>query len=49
MVIVDKIIKVTCFIHIKSTYKDVNIAYISMKEIFRLRGVLKVIVLKIKT
>ena len=44
MVIVDKLSKATHFIPVKSTYKAVNIAYIFMKEIFRLHGVSKVIV-----
>ena len=44
MVIVDKISKDAHFIPVKSTYKVVNIAYIFMKDIFRLHGVPKVIV-----
>ena len=44
MVIVNKLSKVSHFIPIKYTYKDVNIADIFMKEIFKLHGVLKVIV-----
>ena len=44
MVIVDKLSKANHFILVKSTYKDVNIAYIFMKDIFRLHGVLEVIV-----
>ena len=43
MVIVDKLSKVAHFIPIKYTYKDVNIAYIFMKQIFRLHGVVEVI------
>ena len=44
MVVVDKLSKAAHFIPIKSTYKVVNIAYIFMKEIFKLHGVPKVIV-----
>ena len=44
MVVVEKLSKVTHFIPVKSTYKVVNIAYIFMKEIFRLHGVPKVII-----
>ena len=44
MVVVDKLGKVAHFIHVKSTYKDVNIADIFMKEKFRLNSVPKVIV-----
>ena len=44
MVVVEKLSKAAHFIPVKSTYKAVNIAYIFMKEIFRLHGVQKVIV-----
>ena len=44
MVVVDKLSKDSNFIPIKSTYKVVKIAYIFMKEIFRLYGLPKVIV-----
>ena len=44
MVVVDKLSKATHFIPVKSTYKVFNIPDIFMKEIFRLHGVLKVIV-----
>ena len=44
MVVVDKLYEEDHFIHVKSNYKDVNILYIFMKEIFSLDGVLKVIV-----
>ena len=44
MVVVDKLSKDAHFIPVKSTYKVVNIAYIFMKEIFKLHGVPKVIV-----
>ena len=45
MVIVNNLRKETHFIPVKSTYKVVNIAYIFMKEIFMLHGVLNVIIL----
>ena len=45
MVVVDKLSKEAHFIFVKSTYKVVNIAYIFMKEIFKLHGVPKAIVL----
>ena len=44
MVVVDKLSKATHFIHVKTTYKDANIADIFMKEIFQLHGILKVII-----
>ena len=44
MVIVHKLSKRANFIHVKYTYKVVNIAYIFMKDISRLHGVPKVIV-----
>ena len=44
MAVVGKLSKASHFIPIKSTYKYVNIANIFMKEIFRLHGMLKVIV-----
>ena len=44
MVVVDKLSKQTHFILVKSTYKDVNIVDMVMKEIFRLRGVPIVII-----
>ena len=44
MVIVENLSKDAHFIPIKYTYKVVNLADIFMKEIFRLHGVLKVIV-----
>ena len=47
MVVFDKLSKATHFIPVKSSYKAVNIANIFMKEIFRLHGVPKVIVLDI--
>ena len=45
MVVVEKLSKSYHFIPVKYTYKAVNIADIFMKEIFRLDGVPKVIVL----
>ena len=42
MVVVDKLSKETHFIHVKSTYKAVNIVDIFMKEIFRLHGIPKI-------
>ena len=44
MVVVDKLSKDAHFIPVKYTYKYVNIVDIFMKEIFRLHGVLEVIV-----
>jgi len=44
MVVVDKLRKETHFIHVKSTYKAVNIDDIFMKEVFRLHGIPKVII-----
>ena len=44
MVVVDKLSKEAHFIHVKTTHKDANIVDIFMKEIFRLHGILKVII-----
>jgi hypothetical protein len=44
MVVVDKLSKETHFILVKSTYKEINIADIFMKEIFRLHGIPKVVI-----
>ena len=44
MVVVDKLSKEDHFIPIKTTYKDSNIADIFLKQIFRLHGILKVII-----
>lgn len=44
MVVVDKLSKVVHFIHIKSTYKAINIVEIFMKEIFRIHGIPKTII-----
>ena len=44
MVVVYKLSNSTHFIHVKKTHKAANIANIIMKEIFRLHGILKVII-----
>ena len=44
MVVVDKLSKEAHFIPVKTTYKAANIADIFMKQIFRLHGILKVII-----
>ena len=44
MVVVDKLIKATHFILVKTTYKVANIADIFMKQIFRLHGIPKLII-----
>ena len=44
MVVVEKISKASHFIHVKTIYKDDNIADILMKEIFCLHGIPKVII-----
>ena len=44
MVVVDKLSKYSHFIPVKSTFKAINIAYIFMKEIFRLHGIPKVVI-----
>jgi hypothetical protein len=44
MVVIDKIIKSTHFIPVKSTFKAINIAKILMKEIFRLHGIPKMVI-----
>ena len=44
MVVVDKLSKAAHFIPVKTTHKDANIAYIFLKQIFRLHGVPKVII-----
>ena len=43
-VVIDKLSKETYFIPVKSTYKEVNIADIFLKEIFRLHGIPKEII-----
>jgi len=45
MVVVDTLTKATHFIHVQATFGTANIAIIFMKEIFRLYGVPKMIVL----
>ena len=47
MVVVDKLTKEAHFIPIKTTHKATNIADIYMKEVARLYGILKAIVLDI--
>ena len=44
MLVVDKLSNASHFIHVKSTYKVVNIADIFMKDIFRIHDVPKVMV-----
>ena len=44
MVVVDKLSKASHFIPVKTTYKVANIADIFLKKIFRLHGILKVII-----
>lgn len=44
MVVVDKVRKSTHFILVQSTYRAVEISHISMKNIFRLHGLLKTII-----
>ena len=44
-VVVEKLSKATHFIPVKSTYKEVCIANIFLKEIFRLHGIPKEIIL----
>jgi hypothetical protein len=46
-VVVDKLTKTTHFIHVKTTHKETNIVEIYMKEVAKLHGVLKAIVLDI--
>jgi hypothetical protein len=45
MVVVDKLIKEAHFIPIKSTFKSIDVANIFMKDIFRLHGFAKTIIL----
>ena len=44
MVVVDKLSKSAHFIPVKSNYKDVNVAEIFLIEIFRLHGVMKMVI-----
>ena len=41
---IENLSKASHFIPVKSTYKDVNIADIFLKEIFRLHGIANVII-----
>ena len=43
-VVIDNLLKAAHFIHVKSTYKAVNIVDIFLKEIFRLHGIPKEII-----
>jgi hypothetical protein len=45
MVVIDKLSKSAHFIPVKSTYKEINITEIFMKEIFRLHGIPKMVIL----
>ena len=45
MVVVDKLTKTAHFNPVKTTHKEANIAHIYMKEVARLHGILKAIVL----
>ena len=44
MVVVDKFTKETHFVLVKTTHKEINIAYIYMNDVFRLQRVPKEIV-----
>jgi hypothetical protein len=44
MVVVDKLSKETHFIPIKSTYKEIDVVDIFIREIFRLHGMPKTII-----
>ena len=44
MAVVDKLSKATHFIPVNSTYRAVNIVDIFMKDIFRLHGILKIVI-----
>jgi hypothetical protein len=44
MIVIDKLRKSAHFILGKSTYKEINIAEIFMKEMFRLHGILKMVI-----
>ena len=43
MVVFNKLSESTHFIHVKSTYKDVNVAKIFLKEIFQIHGMPKMV------
>ena len=45
MVVIDKLSKSSHFIHLKSTFKAINIDEIFMKENFRLHGIPKMVIL----
>jgi hypothetical protein len=45
MVVIDKISNSAHFIPVKSTFKAINIAEIFVKEIFRLHGIHKMVIL----
>ena len=45
MVVIDKLTKSAHFILVKSTYKSINIVEIFMKEMFRLHGIPKMVIL----
>jgi transposase InsO family protein len=45
MVVIDKLSKSVHFIPVKSNYKSINITKIFMKEIFRLHGIPKMVIL----
>jgi hypothetical protein len=45
MVVIDKISKSTHFIPLKSSNKSINIIEIFMKEMFRLHGIHKIVIL----
>ena len=44
MILIDKLSKSAHFIVVKSTFKDINIAKIFMKEFFRLHGIPKMVI-----
>jgi hypothetical protein len=44
MVVIDKLSKSSHFIPVRSTFKDINIDKIFMKEIFRLHGIPKMVI-----
>ena len=44
MVVIDKLSKFAHFIPVKSTFKDINVAEIFMKENFRLHGIPKMVI-----
>lgn len=45
MVVVDKLTKATHFVLIKSTFKELNIVDVYMKEVVRMHGIPKAIIL----